>query len=155
MEKVDSMQIIRTTSEDQDFAHLIAALDGDLYQRNGEAQLKYRSYNKVDMIKHVVLVYVDGKPVGCGAFKKYDDKSVEIKRMFVYPEMRGKRLAARILQELENWAVEEGYTRAVLETGHKQTEAIRLYTIAGYSRIENYGQYIGMEESICYRKELK
>lgn len=149
------MQIIRTTSKDQDFAHLIAALDGDLYQRNGEAQLKYRPYNKVDMIKHVVLVYVDGKPVGCGAFKKYDDKSVEIKRMFVYPEMRGKRLAARILQELENWAVEEGYTRAVLETGHKQTEAIRLYTIAGYSRVENYGQYIGMEESICYQKELK
>lgn len=155
MEKVDSIRIIRTTSEDQDFAHLIAALDGDLYQRNGEAQLKYRPYNKVDMIKHVVLVYVGGKAVGCGAFKKYDDKSVEIKRMFVYPEMRGKRLAARILQELENWAVEEGYTRAVLETGHKQTEAIRLYTIAGYSRIENYGQYIGMEESICYRKELK
>lgn len=155
MEKVDSIRIIRTTSEDQDFMQLIAALDDDLYQRNGEAQLKYRPYNKVDMIKHVVLVYVDGKPVGCGAFKKYDDKSVEIKRMFVYPEMRGKRLAAKILQELENWAVEEGYNRAVLETGYKQVEAIQLYTVAGYSRIENYGQYVGMDESICYRKELK
>jgi GNAT superfamily N-acetyltransferase len=102
-----------------------------------------------------VLVYVDGKPVGCGAFKKYDDESVEIKRMFVLPEMRGKQLAAQILQELENWAIDEGYCKAVLETGHKQTEAIRLYTVAGYSLTENYGQYIGMEESICYRKELK
>lgn len=155
MEKVDSIRIIRTTSEDQDFKQLIAALDDDLYQRNGEAQLKYRPYNKVDMIKHVVLVYVDGNPVGCGAFKKYDDESVEIKRMFVYPEMRGKRMAAKILQELENCAVEEGYNRAVLETGYKQVEAIRLYTVAGYSRIENYGQYVGMDESICYRKELK
>jgi GNAT superfamily N-acetyltransferase len=155
MNKIDSIQIIRTTSENPDFNRLIAALDDDLYQRNGEAQLKYRPYNKVDMIKHVVVVYVDGKPVGCGAFKKFDDESVEIKRMFVYPEMRGKRLAAKILQELEQWAAEEGYSKAVLETGHKQTEAIRLYTIAGYELTENYGQYIGMDESICYRKELK
>jgi GNAT superfamily N-acetyltransferase len=155
MNKIDSIKLIRTTSDNADFAQLIAALDEDLYQRNGEAQLKYRRFNKVDLIKHVVLVYVDGKPVGCGAFKKYDDESVEIKRMFVLPEMRGKQLAAQILQELENWAIDEGYCKAVLETGHKQTEAIRLYTVAGYSLTENYGQYIGMEESICYRKELK
>lgn len=146
---------LRTTSSNSDFQMLIEALDEDLLIRNGEAQLKYRPYNKVDMIKHVVVVYVDNKPVGCGAFKKYDEKSVEIKRMFVFPEMRGKQLAAGILQELENWAMEEGYTKAVLETGYKQTEAIHLYTKAGYYLTENYGQYVGMEESICYRKELK
>ncbi len=155
MDKIDSIKIIRTTSENSDFVSLISALDADLYQRNGEAQLKYRRYNKVDMIKNVVVIYVEGKPVGCGAFKKFDEESIEVKRMFVYPEMRGRRLAARILQELEDWAIEEGYIKAVLETGHKQTEAIRLYTVAGYSRTENYGQYIGMDESICYRKELK
>jgi Acetyltransferase (GNAT) family. len=155
MEKIGSVEIKRTTSESLDFRHLIAALDDDLYLRNGEAQLKYRQYNKVDMIRHVVVIYVDGKPVGCGAFKKFDDESVEIKRMFVFSEMRGNRLAARILEELEKWAIEEGYSKAVLETGHKQTEAIRLYSVAGYSRTENYGQYIGMDESICYRKLLK
>lgn len=155
MEKFDTIEIIRTTSDNPDFSGLIEALDKDLYQRNGEAQLKYRQYNKVDMIRHVVVIYVDGKPVGCGAFKKFDDESVEIKRMFVYPEMRGKRLAAKILQELEQWATEEGYCKAVLETGHKQSEAIHLYTKAGYCLTENYGQYIGMDESICYRKELK
>jgi len=155
MGQIDSIKLIRTTSENPNFAELIVALDDDLYQRNGEAQLKYRPYNKVDTIKHIVVIYVDGNPVGCGAFKKFDDESVEIKRMFVYPEMRGKQLAAKILQELEKWAVEEGYHKAVLETGHKQTEAIRLYTVAGYTLTENYGQYIGMDESICYRKELK
>lgn len=148
-------EYIRTTSSHQDFQLLIEALDDDLYLRNGEAQLKYRPYNKVDMIRHVILVYLNGKAVGCGAFKRYDDASVEIKRMFVYPEMRGKKLAAGILIELEKWAIEEGYRNAVLETGHKQTEAIRLYTKTGYVLTENYGQYIGMEESICYRKTLK
>jgi len=148
-------ELIRTTSKNPDFRKMINALDEDLYQRNGDAQLKYRQYNKVDLIDHVVLIYFEGKPVGCGCFKRFNDQTVEMKRMFVLPEMRGKQLAAQMLQELEKWAVEEGNTAAVLETGHKQNEAIRLYTIAGYSLIENYGQYIGMDESICYRKELK
>lgn len=149
------MELIRTTSENDDFRNLINALDEDLYQRNGEAQLQYRQYNQVDLIDHVVVVYAEGMPVGCGCYKRFNDKTVEMKRMFVLPEMRGRQLAARMLQELERWAIEEGNTGAVLETGHKQFEAIRLYKVAGYSLTENYGQYIGMEESICYRKELK
>jgi putative acetyltransferase len=148
-------EFVRTTSENADFRKLIDALDEDLYQRNGEAQLQYRQYNQVDLIDHVVVVYFEGKAVGCGCYKRFDDQTVEMKRMFVLPEMRGKQLAARMLQELEKWAVEEGNTTAVLETGLRQVEAIRLYTVAGYSLIENYGQYIGMEDSICYLKKLK
>ena len=148
-------KFVRTTSENADFRKLINALDEDLYLRNGEAQLQYRQYNQVDLIDHVVVIYFEGKPVGCGCFKKFDDTTVEMKRMFVLAEMRGKQLAAQMLQELEKWAVEEGNTAAVLETGYRQVEAIRLYTVAGYSLIENYGQYIGMEDSICYRKEFK
>jgi putative acetyltransferase len=149
------MELFRTTSENPDFRKLIYALDEDLYKRNGEAQLQYRQYNQVDSIDHVVLIYYEEKPVGCGCYKRFDDQTVEVKRMFVLPELRGKQLAARMLQELEKWAIEEGNTAAVLETGHRQVEAIRLYTVAGYSLTANYGQYIGMENSICYRKELK
>jgi len=148
-------KFVRTTSENADFRKLINALDEDLYLRNGDAQLQYRQYNQVDLIDHVVVVYFEEKPVGCGCFKKFDETTVEMKRMFVLAEMRGKQLAAQMLQELEKWAVEEGNTAVVLETGYRQVEAIRLYTVAGYSLIENYGQYIGMEDSICYRKELK
>jgi len=149
------VKFIRTTSENADFRKLINALDEDLYQRNGEAQLQYRQYNQVDSIDHVVVIYFEGKPVGCGCYKRFDDTTVELKRMFVLPEMRGKQLAARMLQKLETWAIEEGNIAAVLETGHRQVEAVRLYTIAGYSLTENYGQYIGMNESICFRKKLK
>jgi len=155
MTQITSIKFIRTTSENSDFRNLITALDDDLYHRNGEAQLQYRQYNQVDMINHVVVVYSEGKPVGCGCYKRFDDQIVEMKRMFVLPEMRGRQLAAQMLQELEKWAVDEGNTAAVLETGHRQVEAIRLYTVAGYSLTKNYGQYIGMEDSICYRKELK
>lgn len=149
------VKLIRTTSENADFRRLINALDEDLYQRNGEAQLQYRQYNQVDSINHVIVVYLEGKPVGCGCFKRFDDHTVEMKRMFVKTEMRGRQLAARMLQELELWAIEEGFTNSVLETGRRQVEAQRLYFIAGYFRTENYGQYVGMEDSICYRKKLK
>lgn len=155
MQQTQSTQFIRTTSEHSDFKKMVNALDDDLYLRNGDAQKLYEQYNQIDKIKHAIVIFVDGNPVGCGCFKWFDDETVEMKRMFVLPEMRGKQLAAGLLQELENWAVEEGFRKAVLETGRRQVEAIRLYTVAGYSLTENYGQYIGMEDSICYRKELK
>jgi GNAT superfamily N-acetyltransferase len=149
------IKFIRTTSEDAEFRKMVNALDEDLNLRNGDIQRQYDQYNKIDRIKHAMVIYFDDKPVGCGCFKKFDDELVEMKRMFVLPEMRGKQLAARMLQELEKWAIEESNTVAVLETGRRQVEAQRLYSIAGYFRTENYGQYIGMEDSICYRKVLK
>ncbi|MBW8334544.1 MAG: GNAT family N-acetyltransferase [Prolixibacteraceae bacterium] len=155
MHPIQSTEFIRTTSENNDFKQMVNALDEDLNQRNGDIQRQYDQYNKIDKIKHAIVIYVDEKPVGCGCFKRYDDETVEMKRMFVLPEMRGKRLAAKLLQELETWAIEEGFHKAVLETGRRQVEAQRLYSVAGYSRTENYGQYVGMEDSICYRKKLK
>ena len=150
-----TVKFIRTTSENPDFRKMVHALDEDLYQRNGEGQKQYQQYNHIDRIKHAIVIYLEGKPVGCGCFKRFDDQTVEMKRMFVQIEMRGKQLAARMLQELEKWAVEEGYSKAVLETGVRQVEAQRLYSVAGYSITENYGQYIGMKDSMCYSKELK
>lgn len=148
-------EFVRTTGDNADFRKMVRALDEDLVQRNGDTQKQYDQYNRIDSVRHAVVIYTEGKPVGCGCFKKFDDETVEMKRMFVLPEMRGKKLAAQMLQELETWAVEEGYRTAVLETGVRQVEAIRLYTVAGYHLIENYGQYNGMADSICYRKELK
>lgn len=148
-------QFIRTTGENTDFRQMVNELDIDLYKRNGDTQAQYEQYNQIDKIKHSVVIYVDGNPAGCGCFKRFDAETIEVKRMFVKPEMRGNQLAAGLLQELENWAMEEGYKNAVLETGVRQVEAQGLYSKAGYSRTENYGQYLGMEDSICYRKALK
>jgi len=153
--KVPNVAILRTTSENADFRSMVNALDEDLILRNGETQKLYHQYNKIDHINHAMVVYAENKPVGGGCFKRFDDQTIEVKRMFVLPEMRGNQLAARLLEELENWAIEEGFTKAVLETGLRQVEAIRLYTKAGYTLTENYGQYVGMADSICYWKDLK
>lgn len=148
-------EIIRTTSENPDFRRLVKELDEDLYERNGDIQKQFDQYNKIDMIKHAVIILFDGEPVGCGCFKRHDECSVEIKRMFVKHAYRGKKLAAAMLNELEQWAMEEGFSVSVLETGRRQREAHHLYEKSGYTLTENYGQYIGMDDSICYRKALK
>lgn len=149
------LKIIRTDSENTDFQALVRLLDEDLAIRDGDLHGFYAQFNKIDAIKNVVVAYRNETAVGCGAFKKFDDESVEIKRMFVRPENRGKGIAGEVLAELETWAGELDFIFAVLETGKKQPEAVRLYEKSGYRLIPNYGQYEGLENSVCLKKSLK
>jgi GNAT superfamily N-acetyltransferase len=146
--------IVRTNSNNPDFLSLVVELDKDLRSRYKELQDTYSQYNKVPNLPTVVVAYEKEIPVGCGCFKPFDDNSVEIKRMFVAESHRGTGVAASILKELEKWAREFGYTQTVLETGTLQYEAIRFYQREGYIVTENYGQYIGMETSMCMKKQL-
>lgn len=149
------ISIKRTSSDDKDFHLLVDRLNKYLLIQYGGLQDFYSQFNKIDNIPHVVIAYANGEPAGCGCFKKFDVSSVEIKRMFVAEEHRGKGIGSTILTELEKWAAELGNTEIVLEMGNRQPEAAVLYRKQGFAVIPNYGQYIGMEEtSICMRKQL-
>ena len=147
--------ITRTNSDDPDFVKLVRLLDAELARRDGAEHSFYAQFNKIDKIKQVVLAYEDGKPVGCGAIKEYAVDKMEVKRMYVSPEGRKKGIATKILAELEVWVRELSRTKCILETGKKQPEAIGLYKKSGYKLIPNYGQYAGVENSVCFEKELK
>lgn len=102
-----------------------------------------------------VIARIDGKPVGCGAIRPWDELGVaEIKRMFVEPNMRGRGISKQILLKLEETARSFGYTTLMLETGTRQPEAIALYEKAGYKRCHCWGKYVNSNWSTCYRKEL-
>ena len=148
------IQLLRTDSENKDFIELVRKLDADLAERDGKDHSFYAQFNKIDRIKYALVAYENEKPVGCGAMKEYEAVSMEIKRMYVIPESRGKGIASNILSALENWASELSFTRCLLETGKRQPEAIQLYMKNGYEPVENYGQYIGIENSVCFKKGL-
>jgi putative acetyltransferase len=148
------LRLIRATSENFDFQQLVQLLDRDLAQRDGDEHGFYAQYNKIDLIRHTVVAYADDEPVGCGAFKEYAPDSVEIKRMFVQPAHRQRGVARAVLAALETLAAELGYANCVLETGKRQPEAIALYQRSGYELTPNYGQYIGIDNSVCLRKTL-
>lgn len=147
--------IIRTTSQNSDFIILVKLLDADLKIRDGEDHVFYAQINQTAILNNVLVYYQNEMALGCGAFREIDKKTVEIKRMFVNPESRGKGIASSILKVLEQWAIELNYSQAILETGINQPEAIALYKKMGYSITENYGLYIGVENSVCMRKDLK
>ena len=144
----------RTDSTNTDFQNLVVLLDKDLQVRDGDQHSFYDQFNKIQMIRNVIVCYIDKRPIGCGAFKEYDQNKVEIKRMFVLPDYRGIGIGLDILKELEIWASELNYPECVLETGKKQPEAISLYKKAGYKIIRNYGQYENIENSVCMLKAI-
>jgi GNAT superfamily N-acetyltransferase len=144
---------IRTNSENQDFRELVKHLDADLAIRDGSEHAFYAQFNKIDLIKHVVIAYDGNKPLGCGAIKELSSESMEVKRMYTVPEGRGKGVASTILKELEMWSTELSYKKCLLETGKKQPEAIALYLKSGFKIVPNYGQYAGVENSICFEKK--
>lgn len=148
------IELIRTTSENSDFTRLNTMLDKELVIRDGDEHEFFAQYNKIDHINHVVLAYNNGEAVGCGAIKKFDEETIEIKRMFVLPAGRGKKVASTILSELETWARELGFKKCVLETGATFKDALGLYSKAGYEISPNYGQYKGVKSSVCFFKLL-
>lgn len=148
------ISIHRTDAKNKDFIALVAKLDADLGKRDGEEHAFYHQFNDIVNLHHVVVLYMDEIHVGCGALKVFDSKSMEIKRMYIEIETRGKGFATLILKELELWAFELAYKTCILETGKRQPEAIALYTKTGYEIIPNYGQYEGIENSVCFQKNV-
>ena len=148
------ISILRTNSDNKDFIELVRHLDADLARRDGEDHAFFAQYNKVDMIKHVVVAFENEIPVSCGGIKQFDNNTMEVKRMYTRPDYRGKGLASKILSELEKWTFELGYQKCILETGIKQPEAIRLYEKNNYQLIPNYEPYVNVETSRCFMKNL-
>ena len=95
-----------------------------------------------------------GRPVGCGALRRLDAHSAEVKRMYVEPASRGSGVAAALLRSLEERALARGWTTLRLETGPAQPDAIRFYQREGYRPIPLYGVYVGSDLSLCYERAL-
>lgn len=148
------IRLQRTDSSNQDFIELVRLLDAELAERDGEDHAFYDQFNSIDALKYAVVAYDDGEIVGCGAIKPHHTDTMEVKRMFVPKPKRGRGIASLILSDLELWASELGYSYCNLETGKRQPEAIALYEGQGYQRIKNYGQYAGIDNSVCFQKLL-
>ncbi len=144
----------RTDSSHPDFIALVQRLDAELAVIDGDDHAFYDQFNKIYRIKYAVVAYENGAPAACGAIKDFAPNIMEIKRMYTLPEYRGKGLATRVLLELEKWAAELQGKKCLLETGKAQIDAVGLYQKQGYKIIPNYGQYAGVENSVCFEKEI-
>jgi GNAT superfamily N-acetyltransferase len=150
--------IRRSTLASPDAARLIAALNAELSAAFPEPGATHFSLsgNQVQPGDGAFLVaYVNGVAVGCGAVRRLDQTTAELKRMYVDPSVRGQGIGRALVEALENEARQLGVTTVVLETGTRLAPAIRLYTGMGYARIPLFGEYLSSPDtSLCFGKSL-
>ena len=85
-----------------------------------------------------VVLCDGGRPVAGGGLRRLDDRTCEIKRMYVVPDARGRGTGRALLAALEDLARDLGYAVARLDTGARQPGAQRLYERAGYVAVPDY-----------------
>ncbi len=150
------MNFIVANGSNEDFVMLCGMLDDNLNELvGGEKQrAQYNRFNTLEKIHDVILLYDDKKPIGCAAFRHYDEGIAEMKRVFLHKEYRGNGYAGELIGRLEELAKTKGYQSIILETGKPLLAAIGLYSKLGYQIIENYGQYKDMPLSVCMKKRI-
>ena len=147
---------VRCDGNNKDFIENCRLLDMDLDKRVGRVikRDKYAQFNMLDKINEAIVVYRDGKPIGAGAIRYYDDKTAELKRVFVIPGEQGNGVGTLLVGKLIEWARELGYEKMILETGKLLTESCHVYKKLGFVKIPNYGAYADMPESLCMGLDL-
>jgi GNAT superfamily N-acetyltransferase len=101
-----------------------------------------------------LIAFAGPEPVGMVAHRPLDERTSEVRRMFVTALARHQGVGLALLQRLEAHARSVGIERLVLETGHRQLAAMRLYERSGYHRIPAFGPYTDDPTSVCFAKEI-
>lgn len=154
------MTVVLTPEDfDGDVARpLLVALDAELDERYAGEGIDPPAHSARDYAPPrgtFLVARLDGAVVGCGALKGGPVEGTgEVKRMYVVPQARGRRIAEQILAGLLEAARELGYRRLVLETGTEQPEALRLYERLGWQPVPPFGHYRDSPLTRCYGVDL-
>ena len=148
------MEIRFVDADNADFLALVQQLDEYYFQVVGEVHRRYAKYNDPHLLNARMVAYQGGKAEGCGAWKKIDDQTAEIKRIFVAPDCRRRGVASALIRALEQDVAAHGYARAILETARTTDDSAALYHKLGYQEIAYYGSPAGAENCRCFEKML-
>ena len=155
---VGTVDIRRTTLASPDASRLIAALNAELMATFPEPGATHFSLSDTQVVPGegaFLVAYIDDAAVGCGAVRRLDETTAEIKRMYVDPSVRGRGIGRALVEALESEARIIGVTTIVLETGTRLASAVRLYEAMGYGRIPLFGEYLSSPDtSVCFGKSL-
>jgi GNAT superfamily N-acetyltransferase len=154
-----AVDIRRRTLASPDAVRLIAALNAELQALFPEAGATHFSITHAQVEADAgafLIAYLDDVAVGCGAVRRLEGTTAELKRMYVDPAVRGRGIGRALVQALEREAGRLGMTKVVLETGTRLAPAVGLYEAMGYERIPLFGEYLASPQtSVCFGKSLR
>lgn len=138
------MDIQRLNSRDLGVADTLQAIDDLMnaaYPAECNVMLPIEEVDSPEV--HFVGIYNNGTIAACGAVVEKNDTEHygELKRIYVHPDFRGKGLSVKILEYLIAYASQQDYQLLRLETGNKQTAALKLYEKMGFQYRSRFGCY--------------
>lgn len=148
------MSISFVLSSSPDFRMLAAKLDAYYFELVGDIQNRYADVNRPENMTALAVAYADGAPIACGAWKRIDETTAELKRLYVLTEYRRRGVARSLIAALEADAAAAGIRRMILETAVDTTDSHRLYLSAGYQITDYYGSPAGEANCLCFFKKL-
>jgi polar amino acid transport system permease protein len=102
----------------------------------------------------LLLLLHGGEAVAGGAFRRYDARTAELKRIWTHSAHRRRGLARRVVAELESEAARFGYDRIHLTTGPRQPEARGLYLSTGYTPLFDTEADPELIGALAFEKDL-
>jgi GNAT superfamily N-acetyltransferase len=148
------MNISFVAASSPDFRMLATKLDAYYFELVGDIQNRYAEVNRPENMTALAVAYEDGVPIACGAWKRIDGATAELKRLYVLPEYRRRGAASSLIAALEADAAVAGIRRMILETAVDTADSHRLYLSAGYRIMDYYGSPAAAENCLCFHKEL-
>jgi ribosomal protein S18 acetylase RimI-like enzyme len=86
----------------------------------------------------LLLASYSAQPAGCGALRRMSADTCELKRMYVRPEFRQRRIGRQIAGHLIAAAASAGYRVLRLETTTFMDKAIAMYRSLGFQPCQPY-----------------
>ena len=94
----------------------------------------------------LLLVEVDGEIAGTISLRKIREDAGEIKRMYVKPKFRGKKLGNLMVEKVISISEENGFSKLFLDTSLFMSSAVSLYKKYGFKEIDSYTECIVSKE---------
>lgn len=102
----------------------------------------------------LLIGLLSDQPITGGAFRRFDDSTAELKRIWTDSRYRRQGHAKALLTELEAEIVARGYRSVYLTTGDRQPEAEALYLSSGYVRLTEPLPAEGEVYPLAFQKAL-